>query len=61
MKELDSIRKGIEHLEETGARFLKILYEQNVKLHYENKELKAKVEELILEIRKFRGKSEQGS
>lgn len=46
MKELDSIKKGIEQLEQTGARYLKILYEQNVKLHYENEELKEEINRL---------------
>lgn len=46
MRELDSIKEGIEHLEQTGARFLKILYEMNVKLHYENKELRSEINKL---------------
>ena len=54
MKELDSIKKGIEQLEKEGARFLKILYEQNVKLFYENTELKE-------QIRKLKGESLEGS
>jgi hypothetical protein len=51
MSELSLIREGIQKLESEGARFLKILYEMNVKLHEENEALKEEIKKLQMKAR----------